>query len=191
MRERQRVGRERAEANRPRIVAIARARGLTLASHDDTTIEDVALAQREGVAIAEFPTTREAAAASRAAGMATVMGAPNVVRGGSHSGNASARDFAEAGLLDILSSDYVPAALLMGAFRLADAPNVGGLPGAIRLVTQEPGRGRGAFRSRRDRGRPSRRPRAGQRARRASRWCAPSGGRAAGWREASGPRRAK
>ncbi len=70
--------------------------------------------------------------------MATVMGAPNVVRGGSHSGNASARDFAEAGLLDILSSDYVPAALLMAAFRLADAPNVGGLAGAIRMVTKNP-----------------------------------------------------
>ncbi|MGD0642149.1 MAG: alpha-D-ribose 1-methylphosphonate 5-triphosphate diphosphatase [Roseiarcus sp.] len=138
VRERQRVGRERAEANRPRVVAIAKAYGLTLASHDDTTLEDVALAQREGVAIAEFPTTLEAAAASHEAGMATVMGAPNVVRGGSHSGNASARDFAEAGLLDILSSDYVPAALLMGAFRLADAPNIGGLPGAIRLVTKNP-----------------------------------------------------
>jgi alpha-D-ribose 1-methylphosphonate 5-triphosphate diphosphatase len=136
--ERQRVGRERAEANRPRIVEIARAHGLTLASHDDTTVEDVALAVHEGVSIAEFPTTLEAAAASRAAGMATVMGAPNVVRGGSHSGNASARDFAEAGLLDILSSDYVPAALLMGAFRLADAPHMGGLPGAIRLVTKNP-----------------------------------------------------
>ncbi len=145
MRERRRVGRERAEANRPRIVAIARARGLTLASHDDTTAEDVALAPREGVSIAEFPTTREAAAASREAGMATVMGAPNVVRGGSHSGNASARDFAEAGLLDILSSDYVPAALLMGAFRLADAPNVGGLPGAIRLVTKNPAEAAGLF----------------------------------------------
>ncbi|MGO4869128.1 MAG: alpha-D-ribose 1-methylphosphonate 5-triphosphate diphosphatase [Roseiarcus sp.] len=138
VRERQRVGRERAEANRPRVVEIARTYGLTLASHDDTTLEDVALAQREGVSIAEFPTTLEAAAASHEAGMATVMGAPNVVRGGSHSGNASARDFAEAGLLDILSSDYVPASLLMGAFRLADAPNIGGLPGAIRLVTKNP-----------------------------------------------------
>ena len=70
--------------------------------------------------------------------MATVMGAPNVVRGGSHSGNASARELAEAGQLDILSSDYVPGALLMAAFRLADAQNVGGLPGAIRLVTKAP-----------------------------------------------------
>jgi alpha-D-ribose 1-methylphosphonate 5-triphosphate diphosphatase len=138
VRERQRVGSERAAANRPRLVEIARRRGMTLASHDDTTLDDVALARREGVHIAEFPTTREAAAASREAGMATVMGAPNVVRGGSHSGNVSARELAEAGLLDILSSDYVPAALLMGAFRLADAPNVGGLPGAIRLVTKNP-----------------------------------------------------
>lgn len=137
-RERQVVGRERAEANRPHVVALAHAHGLTLASHDDTTIADVEQAKREGVRIAEFPTTHEAAAASRAAGMATVMGAPNVVRGGSHSGNASARDFAEAGLLDILSSDYVPAALLMAAFHLADAPNVGGLAGAVRLVTKNP-----------------------------------------------------
>ena len=145
MRRRQLVGRERAEANRPRIVAIAQARGLTLASHDDTTIEDVEQAKREGVHIAEFPTTREAAAASREAGMSTVMGAPNVVRGGSHSGNASARDFAEAGLLDILSSDYVPAALLMAAFHLADAANVDGLAGAARMVTKNPAEAAGLF----------------------------------------------
>jgi alpha-D-ribose 1-methylphosphonate 5-triphosphate diphosphatase len=138
VRVRQAVGAERAAANRPRVVAVAKAHGLKLASHDDTTLEDVALAKREGIHIAEFPTTSEAAAASREAGMATVMGAPNVVRRGSHSGNASARDFAEAGLLDILSSDYVPAALLMSAFHLADAPNVGGLAGAVRLVTKNP-----------------------------------------------------
>jgi len=145
VRERQRVGRECADANRPRIVALAHAHGLTLASHDDTTLDDVEQAKREGVHIAEFPTTHEAAAASRAAGMATVMGAPNVVRGGSHSGNASARDFAEAGLLDILSSDYVPAALLMAAFRLADAPNVDGLAGATRMVTKNPAEAAGLF----------------------------------------------
>jgi alpha-D-ribose 1-methylphosphonate 5-triphosphate diphosphatase len=142
-RDRLRVGGERAAANRPRIVEIAKAHGITLASHDDTTIEEVEEASRDGVRIAEFPTTIEAARASRALGMATVMGAPNVVRGGSHSGNASARELAEAGELDILSSDYVPAALLMAAFRLADAPNVGGLPGAIRLVTQAPARATG------------------------------------------------
>jgi alpha-D-ribose 1-methylphosphonate 5-triphosphate diphosphatase len=136
--ERQRIGGIRALENRPRIVEIAKARGIVLASHDDTTAEEVALARCDGVTIAEFPTTLEAASASRAAGMATVMGAPNVVRGGSHSGNASARELAEAGQLDILSSDYVPAALLMAAFRLADAPAVGGLAGAVRLVSKAP-----------------------------------------------------
>jgi alpha-D-ribose 1-methylphosphonate 5-triphosphate diphosphatase len=136
--QRQKVGAGRARENRPRIVELAKAHGIALASHDDTTLEEVALAHSEGVGIAEFPTTIEAAVASRAVGMATVMGAPNVVRGGSHSGNASARELAEAGQLDILSSDYVPAALLMAAFRLADAPNVGGLPGAIRLVSKTP-----------------------------------------------------
>ena len=105
--ERKRVGTVRANENRPRIVEIARSRGIALASHDDTTLEEVELAHNDGVAIAEFPTTIEAARASRAVGMSTVMGAPNVVRGGSHSGNASARELAEAGELDILSSDYV------------------------------------------------------------------------------------
>ena len=136
--QRQKVGARRARENRPRIVELAKAQGVALASHDDTTLEEVALAHSEGIAIAEFPTTIEAAVASRAVGMATVMGAPNVVRGGSHSGNASAQELAEAGQLDILSSDYVPAALLMAAFRLADAPRVGGLPGAIRLVSKTP-----------------------------------------------------
>jgi alpha-D-ribose 1-methylphosphonate 5-triphosphate diphosphatase len=136
--ERRKVGRRRAEENRPRIVEIAKHYGVALASHDDTTLDEVALARSEGVRIAEFPTTLEAAIASRAAGMVTVMGAPNVVRGGSHSGNASARALAEAGELDILSSDYVPAALLMAAFRLADLDSVGGLPGAIRLVSRAP-----------------------------------------------------
>ena len=136
--ERQRVGASRVAVNRPRIVEIARAHKITLASHDDTTLEEVEDAKRDGVAIAEFPTTIEAARASRKLGMATVMGAPNVVRGGSHSGNASAQELAEAGELDILSSDYVPGALLMAAFRLAGAPNVGGLPAAIRLVSKAP-----------------------------------------------------
>lgn len=133
---RQTIGRAQAEANRPAIVALAQAHGIALASHDDTTLEDVAQSVAEGVAIAEFPTTIEAAEASRAAGLATVMGAPNVVRGGSHSGNVAATDLARAGALDILSSDYVPASLLVAAFQLQDIPAVGGLPGAIRLVSK-------------------------------------------------------
>ena len=89
-----------------------------LASHDDTTEAHVAVSAAHGVRLAEFPTTHEAAAACRANGIAVMMGAPNLIRGGSHSGNVAAQDLAEADLLDILSSDYVPAALLSAAFRL-------------------------------------------------------------------------
>ena len=99
-------------------VAAAARYGAALASHDDTTAEQVRVSKGHGVAMAEFPTTPEAAGACREAGIAVIMGAPNLIRGGSHSGNVAARDLAEAGLLDILSSDYVPAALLMGAVRL-------------------------------------------------------------------------
>ena len=137
-RQRREVGAKRAALNRPRVIEIAKAHGVALASHDDTTVEEVEASAREGVKIAEFPTTLEAAVASRHAGMWTVLGAPNVVRGGSHSGNVSARELAEAGELDILSSDYVPSALLMAAFRLIDVPAVGGLAGAIALVSKTP-----------------------------------------------------
>ena len=105
--------------HRGALVALAKAQGIVVASHDDATAEHVGESIADGVAIAEFPTTVEAAAASHAAGIAVLMGAPNVVRGGSHSGNVAAEMLAREGVLDILSSDYVPAALLMGAFDLA------------------------------------------------------------------------
>ncbi|MEO1678102.1 MAG: alpha-D-ribose 1-methylphosphonate 5-triphosphate diphosphatase [Pseudomonadota bacterium] len=101
-------------------VAEAGRLGAQLASHDDTTAEHVALSADHGVALAEFPTTREAAGACRDKGIAVMMGAPNLIRGGSHSGNVAAGELAEAGLLDILSSDYVPSALLTGALMLGD-----------------------------------------------------------------------
>lgn len=101
-------------------VAAARRFGAVLASHDDTTAAQVAVSKGHGVSFAEFPTTFEAAAACRAAGIKVMMGAPNLIRGGSHSGNIAAQDLAQADLLDILSSDYVPASLLQGAFVLAD-----------------------------------------------------------------------
>jgi len=99
-------------------VAHARRLGATLASHDDTTLADVEASASHGVKVAEFPTTEEAAAASKASGIAVMMGAPNLLRGGSHSGNVAASALADEGLLDILSSDYAPSALLMGAVRL-------------------------------------------------------------------------
>jgi alpha-D-ribose 1-methylphosphonate 5-triphosphate diphosphatase len=107
-----------ADLHRRAIVARCRTRGIPLASHDDTLVEHVAEAAAEGISISEFPTTLVAAQAARAQGMEIVMGAPNVVRGGSHSGNVRATELAQAGLLDILSSDYVPSSLLQAAFAL-------------------------------------------------------------------------
>lgn len=101
-------------------VAAAHRFGAVLASHDDSTEAQVATSVRHGVRLAEFPTTEVAAQACRARGVAVMMGAPNLIRGGSHSGNVAAGRLAEAGLLDILSSDYVPSALLAGALMLGD-----------------------------------------------------------------------
>ncbi|MFZ9949638.1 MAG: alpha-D-ribose 1-methylphosphonate 5-triphosphate diphosphatase [Gemmobacter sp.] len=117
-------------------VAAAGRYGATLASHDDTTPEHVARSAAHGVRLAEFPTTRAAAEACRAHGIAVMMGAPNLIRGGSHSGNVAAEELAQAGLLDAFSSDYVPAALLQAAVRLA--PIAGGMAGAIATVTAAP-----------------------------------------------------
>jgi alpha-D-ribose 1-methylphosphonate 5-triphosphate diphosphatase len=135
---RKRRSAEIAAPNKRGLVALAHGRGIALASHDDTLEEHVAESLADRVSIAEFPTTVEAAAASHAAGISVLMGAPNVVRGGSHSGNVSAAELAEAGVLDILSSDYVPISLIQGAFGLADIPAMGGLPGAIQTVTLKP-----------------------------------------------------
>ncbi len=110
--------------------------GAVLASHDDTTTEQVEVSHRNGARFAEFPTTVQAAEACAARGIAVMMGAPNIIRGGSHSGNVSAAELAEGGLLDIISSDYVPSALLLSAFRLADLWN--DLPRAVACVTSNP-----------------------------------------------------
>ncbi len=129
--------------NRRALVAMANGHHVALASHDDATIEQVEEAIGDKVAIAEFPTTLEAAAASHAAGIHVMMGAPNVVRGGSHSGNVAAQDLAEAGLLDILSSDYVPSSLLLAAFDLPRRVKSYDLPHAIRLVSANPAKATG------------------------------------------------
>jgi len=127
-----------AETNMRAIVALAHEHGIPLASHDDTTGENVADAVRDRVAVAEFPTTKEAARGLHEAGIDILMGAPNVVRGGSHSGNIAAIDLAREGLLDILSSDYIPSSLLMAALQLPrDVPSID-LASAVRTVTKTP-----------------------------------------------------
>jgi alpha-D-ribose 1-methylphosphonate 5-triphosphate diphosphatase len=120
------------------LVTLARQRGIPLASHDDTTTDHVTQSVEDRVAIAEFPTTFEAAQALHAAGVRVLMGAPNLVRGGSHSGNVGTAELARAGVLDVLSSDYVPASLLMAAFALPNTVDSIALPGAIRTVSKTP-----------------------------------------------------
>jgi alpha-D-ribose 1-methylphosphonate 5-triphosphate diphosphatase len=128
--------------NRRYFAGYARERGIALASHDDTHPAHVAQACDEGAVISEFPTRIEAARAARDRGLAIVMGAPNVVRGGSHSGNVAAAELARLGLLDSLSSDYVPSSLLMAAFRLV--PEAGfSVPQAVATVTLSPARAAG------------------------------------------------
>ncbi|WP_299352690.1 alpha-D-ribose 1-methylphosphonate 5-triphosphate diphosphatase [uncultured Shimia sp.] len=122
-------------------VAAAKRFGAVLASHDDTTAEHVAKSAAHGIQLAEFPTTVEAADACQAQGIAVMMGAPNLIRGGSHSGNVAAHELAGRGVLDILSSDYVPSALMTGAFLLADLWD--DLPRAIATVTNAPARATG------------------------------------------------
>tara|TARA_R110001599_G_scaffold91286_32_gene239671 strand:- start:1031 stop:1930 length:900 start_codon:yes stop_codon:yes gene_type:complete len=117
-------------------VAAAAHYGAALASHDDTTAAQVDTSHSHGVKLAEFPTTLEAAQACHARGIATIMGAPNVIRGGSHSGNVAALDLAQADRLDILSSDYVPAGLLMAALQLGDL--WGNLARGLATVTHAP-----------------------------------------------------
>ena len=92
-----------------------------------------------GMTIAEFPTTHEAAAAASAKGMRIIAGSPNVVRGGSHSGNVSAIELAKDGHLDALSSDYVPVSLLHSAFLLHERV-LGDLPAAVQKVATTPAR---------------------------------------------------
>lgn len=128
-----------AASHRAKVVAGCHARGIPLASHDDTEVEHVDLARQEQVAVSEFPTTVRAAEAARSAGMAIVMGGPNLVKGGSHSGNVSAAELAQRGLLDIMSSDYVPASLIQSAFLLRDQQGWS-LPRAVATVARNPAR---------------------------------------------------
>jgi alpha-D-ribose 1-methylphosphonate 5-triphosphate diphosphatase len=107
-----------AQPHRAWFASFARDRGVALATHDDTTLAHVDEAFELGAAMSEFPTTLLAARHAKKRGLATVAGAPNVVRGGSHSGNVSAIELARAGVLDALSSDYVPSSLMQAAWLL-------------------------------------------------------------------------
>jgi alpha-D-ribose 1-methylphosphonate 5-triphosphate diphosphatase len=125
-------------AHRRYIAETCLERKIPMASHDDATQAHVQEALSYEVSIAEFPTTLEAASLSHQSNLKVLMGAPNLMRGYSHSGNVAARELAEGGYLDILSSDYYPSSLLHSAFLLADLEMGYSLPQAIKCVTQNP-----------------------------------------------------
>ncbi len=125
------------EANLARVRELATAGAARVLAHDCVDPEEVAEAQRWGAAVAEFPVTLEAAQAARERGMPVVLGAPNVLLGGSHSGNASAEQLISLGCCTGLASDYAPPTLLGAAFDLAGR-GVVGFPAAVGLITSGP-----------------------------------------------------
>jgi alpha-D-ribose 1-methylphosphonate 5-triphosphate diphosphatase len=125
--------------NRAALLARLAGRRVALASHDDSSEAEVAENFADGIRISEFPINLEAAAAAKARGMDVIAGAPNVVRGGSHSGNVSAAALVAAGAVDALASDYVPGSLVEAAFRSVETAGIS-LPRAVALVTDHPAR---------------------------------------------------
>jgi alpha-D-ribose 1-methylphosphonate 5-triphosphate diphosphatase len=131
-----------AAATLTRLGDLARAGRIRLAGHDPESVADVEALVARGGSVAEFPTTVEAARAARAHGLAIVAGAPNAVRGGSHTANVSARELVALGLVDALASDYVPATLL-AAIEVLVREGLADLPRAVDLVTSGPARAAG------------------------------------------------
>ncbi len=122
--------------NRRALLDRVAGRGLALASHDDRTVEEIAENAADGIRISEFPVTMAAAKAAKRAGMQVIAGAPNIVRGGSHSGNVSAAELVHEQALDAFASDYVPASLIEAAFQCARAGMT--LPNAVALIADRP-----------------------------------------------------
>lgn len=129
--------------HRRKLGEIALARRIPLASHDDATPAHIEEAADLAAVLTEFPTTVRAAGAARQHGLQVLMGSPNLVRGGSHSGNVAAGDLAASGQLDILSSDYIPGSLLPAAFKLTEEATGIDLAGAMRTVTLAPAKAAG------------------------------------------------
>ena len=131
--------------NRNKAIHLAQERQCILASHDDENSDHVAEAKQDGIVISEFPTTQVAAQAARTQGIRTLLGGPNIVLGGSHSGNVSATALAQAGLVDIISSDYVPQSLIMSAFYLSHQIAHLDLCDTVRMISKTPAETVGLF----------------------------------------------
>ena len=125
--------------NRKALLARVAGLNLPLASHDDRIVEEIEENHADGIDISEFPVTLEAAQAARERGMQVIAGAPNIVRGGSHSGNVRVADLVEAGAVDAFASDYVPPSLIEAAFQCSRDSTIA-LPDAIALITDRPAR---------------------------------------------------
>jgi alpha-D-ribose 1-methylphosphonate 5-triphosphate diphosphatase len=125
------------DPNRRALLDRVRGRGIAIASHDDRTVEEVAENAADGICISEFPVTMEAAQAAKRVGMQVIAGAPNIVRGGSHSGNVAAADLVRAGAVDAFASDYVPPSLIEAAFQCSREAGIS-LPEAVAMVTDQP-----------------------------------------------------
>jgi alpha-D-ribose 1-methylphosphonate 5-triphosphate diphosphatase len=124
--------------NRRGLLARVAGRGVALASHDDRTVAEIAENSADGILISEFPVTMEAALAAKSAGMQVIAGAPNIVRGGSHSGNVSASELVATGTVDAFASDYVPSSMVEAAFQCAQTGI--SLPQAMALISDRPAR---------------------------------------------------
>lgn len=110
-----------------------------LLGHDPDSAQAIDELVARGGSVAEFPTTLEAAERAHELGLAVVAGAPNVLRGGSHSGNIAAEELIGRGLVDALASDYLPSGLL-GSLAVLLRKGTIGLPEAIRMLTEGPAR---------------------------------------------------
>lgn len=124
------------------LASVARERGVSIASHDDDSEDKLAFMDGLEATISEFPISLDIARAARARGMHTIAGAPNVMLGHSHSGNLSAREAVQAGAIDVLCSDYYPAALLDAVFTLRDQCGLD-IAKAFALVTINPAKAAG------------------------------------------------
>jgi alpha-D-ribose 1-methylphosphonate 5-triphosphate diphosphatase len=127
------------DPNRKALLDRIRGTSIALASHDDRTEEEINENAADGIGISEFPVTMEAATAAKRAGMQVIAGAPNIVRGGSHSGNVNAVDLLRAGAVDAFASDYVPPSLVEAAFQCAREEGIS-LPAAVAMISDHPAR---------------------------------------------------
>jgi alpha-D-ribose 1-methylphosphonate 5-triphosphate diphosphatase len=127
------------DPNRKALLDRVRGTTIALASHDDRTEEEITENAADGIRISEFPVTMEAALAAKRAGMQVIAGAPNIVRGGSHSGNVNAVDLLRAGAVDAFASDYVPPSLVEAAFQCAREEGIT-LSVAVAMVSDHPAR---------------------------------------------------